>query len=280
MKSCVRLGFFLALLGAVSCSDPPPGKMIAFDGYKLHIIESGTGEPAVIFEGGLNCATDLYDNLRIGVAEFTRAISYDHAGIGYSTRNKNPRTLPNFVNELVLLLEKEKISPPYILVGHSMGGFTIRYFAHKYPKDIVGLVFIDQPPDEWFNYIRTTHSPEDIKKFNGIFDPELTDFYIGIGKEELRMYEYNAGLMKEIKIPAHIPVRMLTSVKYEELQQLRGYHPEDMAVWAKMQAEVLQGLPDAKQIITEKSGHFLQSTEPELVIDAIRELVDIYRVKK
>jgi hypothetical protein len=133
------------------------------------------------------------------------------------------------------------------------------------------------PPDNWFNYIRTTHSPADVLIFDKIFDPEITEEYKGMGKKELEMYEYNTELLKDISIPPHIPVIMLTSIKWDKFTQSKGYHPEDMIVWAQMQAEVLEGLPDAKQIITEQSGHFLQETEPELVINAVKELVDKYR---
>jgi len=264
----------------LSSNEPPEGRMISFADYKLHVIINGNGEPAVIFEGGLECSTTLYDKLRIPVSEFTRAISYDHAGIGYSTRSPNQRILPSYVSELYKLLEKEKIYPPYILVGHSIGGFIIRYFAHIYPDDVVGLVFIDMPPDDWFNYIRTTHSHEDLLKFNKIFDPAITDTYKGVGRKELEMYEYNTELLKDIKIPQHIPVRMVTSIKYYNWTEEKGYHPEDMIIWAEMQAEVLKGVPDSKQIITEKSGHFIQGSEPELIVDAIKELVDKYRNSK
>ena len=280
MKGLIHLCIIFVLLTILSSNEPPDGRMISFGDYKLHVIVNGTGEPAVIFEGGLECSTKLYDKLRIPVSEFTRAVSYDHAGIGYSTRSPDQRTLPNYVNELCRLLRKEEIYPPYILVGHSIGGFIIRYFAHIYPNDVAGLVFIDMPPDDWFNYIRTTHSPEDLLMFNKIFDPDLTDTYKGVGKEELKMYEYNTALLEGIKIPHHIPVRMVTSIKYYSWTKEKGYHPEDMIIWAEMQAEVLEGVPDSKQIITEKSGHFIQGSEPELVIDAIKELVDKYRNSK
>jgi pimeloyl-ACP methyl ester carboxylesterase len=277
MKEHLHLCIIFGLLTMLSCKEPPAGRMVSFDGYKLHVLENGIGEPTVIFEGGINCSTNSYDKLRILASEFTRVISYDHAGIGYSTQSPNQRTLPNYVSELYRLLEKEKIDPPYILVGHSIGGFIIRYFAHIYPNDVAGLVFIDMPPDDWFNYIRTTHSSKDVLMFNKIFDPDLTVTYRGVANKELKMYEYNTELLEGIKIPRHIPVRMLTSIRFDNWTKEKGYHPEDLIIWAEMQAEVLEGVPDAKQIITEKSGHFIQGTEPELIINAIKDLVYKYR---
>jgi len=281
MNKLVNISFIIGIaLLLASCNEKMPGNFVTFDNYNLHVIENGTGEPVVIFEGGLNCTTYSYDMLRIPVSKFTRTISYDHAGIGYSTESPDQRTLPVYVNELRRLLEKEMLPPPYILVGHSIGGFIVRYFAHLYPDEVAGLVFIDMPPDEWFNYIRTTHSPEDVQTFNRIFDPAITVFYEGVAKKELEMYEHNTELLKDIKIPPHISVRMLTSIRFDEFTKRNGYKPDDMAVWAQMQSEELKGVHDATQIITEKSGHYLQKTEPELIVDAVKELVEKYRNMK
>jgi pimeloyl-ACP methyl ester carboxylesterase len=253
--------------------------MVSFNDFKLHIIDRGTGDPTVIIEGGLVCGVDTYETLIAPISEFTRIISYDHAGIGFSTRSPNPRTLPNYVKELWQLLDHEKIKPPYILVGHSMGGFIIRYFAHSYPDDLVGLVFIDYCPEGWVEYIRTTHSSEDVLKFDKFWDPYKSDFK-GVEKEELEQWDLNCELIKGIGIPPEIPVRMLTSTKYQQWQQDQGWHPDDMKVWAEMQVSILEGLPDAKQIITDKSGHLMHYDEPELVVFSIEELVNKYRNSK
>jgi pimeloyl-ACP methyl ester carboxylesterase len=279
MNSSVKLFFMLVLFGFISCSKPPSGRIVSINDYKIHVKDKGTGSPTVIIEGGLGCGTELYDSVFSLVSGFTRVISYDHAGIGYSTRSSNQRTLPNYVKELRQLFEKEKISPPYILVGHSLGGFIIRYYAHLYPNDVAGLVFIDQPSEDWFEYIRTTHSSEDLTKFNKVFDPKQTKFK-GVPKLERELYELNCDLIRGIEIPPQIPVRMLTATKFGENSKILGYHPADMNVWAEMQSRLLKGVLDAKQIITDKSGHQLQMTEPELCAKYIIELVEKYRNSK
>jgi pimeloyl-ACP methyl ester carboxylesterase len=50
-----------------------------------------------------------------------------------------------------------------------------------------------------------------------------------------------------------------------------------MTAWAKIQARIMNNLKDAKQIITDKSGHSIQHTEPELIINAVKELIEINR---
>ena len=146
-------------------TSPDGGEYIKFKGYKLYVKDYGNGNPAVIIENGLNCNTLLYDSLFREISNYTRVVSYDHIGIGRSTYNGKPRTIDNFTRELKALLEVKHIAPPYILVGHSMGGFLIRYFAHLYPDQVAGLVFIDAPHEDWFAYIRSHHTPEELHFF-------------------------------------------------------------------------------------------------------------------
>jgi pimeloyl-ACP methyl ester carboxylesterase len=67
----------------------------------------------------------------------------DRAGMGYSEASPLPRTAEHFAYELHTLLERANIAGPYVLVGHSLGGLTVRIFAHDYPTEVAGLVLID-----------------------------------------------------------------------------------------------------------------------------------------
>ena len=82
------------------------GRLISLDGYKLRVLEKGTGNPNVIIEGGIACTIDHYAYISKSISKFAKVISYDHAGIGYSTPSGYPRTLPNYVIELNQLLKK------------------------------------------------------------------------------------------------------------------------------------------------------------------------------
>jgi len=82
-------------------------------------------------------------------------------------------------------------------------------------------------------------------------------------------FEHNCELAKKIEIPRHIPTRIITATQYGKDQRNLGYRPEDMEGWAEMQARTMNGVKDSKQFITTKSGHSIQLSEPELVIDAV-----------
>ena len=74
------------------------------------------------------------------VAKTTLVCSYDRAGMDWSEISTQPRTAREFAAELHILLEKANEPGPYVLVGHSMGGYTVRVFAHDYPEEGAGVV--------------------------------------------------------------------------------------------------------------------------------------------
>ena len=140
----------------------------------------------------------------------------------------------------------------------------------------MGIVFIDCPHEDWLEYARSTRSAEDLEKFNSFIDSDLNGSK-GVIKEEWEQFGQNCKILRGIEVPTHIPVRMITSTQYGEDQKMVGYQPEDMKVFAEMQASIMKNVKDAKQIKTDKSGHFIHFTEPELVINSIKELVVINR---
>jgi pimeloyl-ACP methyl ester carboxylesterase len=77
------------------------------------------------------------------LAKTTRICTYDRAGMGWSGASPQPRTAREFAAELHTLLAKANEPGPYVLVGHSMGGYTVRVFAHDYPEEVAGVVFVD-----------------------------------------------------------------------------------------------------------------------------------------
>lgn len=280
MSGILRIRFNLiclfSIIGLVSCNNKHSERMVAFDDYQIHIKETGQGQPTVIIEAGLGSGFETYDTLHTAISTLTKVVSYDRPGLGESINCPHPRVLQVYTSELKGLLETEKIMPPYILVGHSLGGLIIRYYAYLYPEEIVGLVFIDYPPEDWIEYIRSTHSNEEIEKFNRLIDPNLNQS-TGVVQREWERFEYNCELMKGIAIPKHIPIRIITAIQYGSDQQALGYHPEDMQVWAEMQARIMNNSRKSKQIITDKSGHSIHLTEPELIINSVKELVEIFR---
>ena len=117
-------------------------ELIDVGGHRMEILRAGQGTPTVVFESGI---TDLrlWSGIQPRVAEFTSTVSYSHSGIGGSQASGGSRSPDRVVQELHDLLGRAGLQPPYVLVGHSMGGLYARLFAIKYPRDVSGLVLVD-----------------------------------------------------------------------------------------------------------------------------------------
>jgi pimeloyl-ACP methyl ester carboxylesterase len=128
----------------------PPGALIDVGGSRLHLACAGEGAPTVVLEAALGASSVSWSLVQPEVARVTRVCSYDRAGFGWSGAGPMPRTARRIAGELHILLERAKVSPPYLLVGHSFGGVVMRVFAYDYRADVAGLVFVDPAhPMDW-----------------------------------------------------------------------------------------------------------------------------------
>ena len=127
---------------------PMPGQRIDVGGYKMHIDCLGQGTPTVILDSGLGDSYISWHKVQPEIAKFTRVCSYDRAGLGYSDSSPHPRTSKVMAEELHTLLHNAGISPPYVLVGHSMGGFNVRLFTSLYRSEVAGMVLVDSSHPE------------------------------------------------------------------------------------------------------------------------------------
>jgi pimeloyl-ACP methyl ester carboxylesterase len=119
-------------------------------GCKLYLLEKGSGGPTVLFESGIAATNLNWHHVQGQVAQFTRTLSYDRGGLGWSSAAASARTPGNIAVELHAMLEYAGIKPPYVLVGHSFGGLVMRRFALLYPGEVSGMILVDpMRVEEW-----------------------------------------------------------------------------------------------------------------------------------
>ena len=129
---------------------PAPGTFANVGRHRLHYHCEGTGTPAVVFDAGIAASSLSWRRVQPEVARFTRACSYDRAGLAWSDLSETPRTIPTLVDELRQVIAHARIASPCVLVGHSFGALVIRALARAYPSEVAGLVFVDPlHPEEW-----------------------------------------------------------------------------------------------------------------------------------
>ncbi len=122
---------------------PQEGKSFDVGGFKLNINCKGRGSPTVILEAGLTVPPISWRSVQPGIAKFTRVCSYDRAGYDWSDPGPMPRTTAESMRELHTLLQKAGEKPPFVLVGHSFGGTTVRIYNKLYPSEVGGMVLVD-----------------------------------------------------------------------------------------------------------------------------------------
>jgi pimeloyl-ACP methyl ester carboxylesterase len=125
---------------------PPPGQLVDIGGWRLHLYctgEAKPSQPTVILEAGAGDFSVEWSLVQPKLAAFARVCSYDRAGTGWSDLGPHPRTMRQIVYELHALLDKGSVRPPWLLVGHSYGGWLVRLYASTYRSEIAGMILAE-----------------------------------------------------------------------------------------------------------------------------------------
>ena len=222
--------------------------------------------------------------VRPGVAAFARVCSYDRPGtvLDENTFSRSdpvpqPQTAADAVADLHALLGATAISGPYVLVGHSYGGLVVRLYASTYPAEVAGLVLVDAlpaveawlTPEQWAAYRQLLRQrPAELADYR---DLETVDFAA------------SAAQMREGAAAAplrSVPLVVLTRVRPFDLPPdlPPGFSAEALErAWAAGQAELAALVPGARHVVATESGHGIQQDQPDLVVAAIRQVVEAVR---
>ncbi|MEL6134774.1 MAG: alpha/beta hydrolase [Bacteroidota bacterium] len=188
LASLSLLGFIilagLIFLLLTPAPQPPQGKLVDVGGYKLHIVGEGEkgNSPTLVIEGGAGLPTEFTYWLNEGLKDRVRVIRYDRAGIGHSDKCVTPRDPETIARELHRLLEAAGESPPYIMMGHSLGGPYIRVFTELYPDEVRGMFFLD-----------ATH-PDHVVRYNVMKESDVK-FKVFLWSIELQAILSDLGIM-------------------------------------------------------------------------------------
>ncbi len=140
-----------ALLAAAAPWQEPQQTVAIPGGRQLNLYCTGRGGPTVLLEAGFGATTWAWAKVQPLIAKTNRVCSYDRAGMGFSPAGPMPRDGAAIVADLTALVAAAKLAPPYILVGHSAGGMTMRLFADTRPRDIAGMVLAEPSVEGQFD---------------------------------------------------------------------------------------------------------------------------------
>jgi pimeloyl-ACP methyl ester carboxylesterase len=271
MQGGQRIPLAFKRSGEAKSSDPTAPKLESVDagGHRLKLLSAGTGSPTVILEGGFGAGVASWTTIHSEIAKFTRVVAYDRAGLGQSEPGPKPRTAKVFATELHTALKNAGIAPPYILVGHSMGGITVRVFADMYPQEVAGLVLVD-PSQEGFNDWLKAHPSTVMQEA----EAQIKKASEGI-RAENEGVEASYEQARKAKLPTKVPVIVLVGTKTPP-----GGDAAVAGVWVTQHKDWVKKVPQAKLVVADQSGHMIQFDQPALVIEAIKEEVNQANSKK
>lgn len=267
---------------------PPPGRLVDVGGHRLHLLCTGTGSPLVVLESGLGGSAAGWGFVQPEVARFTRVCSYDRAGLGYSDPGPSPRTAGRIAGELRELLVRSGEQGPLVLVGASSGGFSMRLFATGHPERVSGLVLVDASHENQRHEVppiaRLVPSLASIgvlRLFGVSFGMDPASFAPHVRANERATQFRASGYRAAASEITHI------QRSADEVKASRRLLPHPVVVitggrgadteWRDLQRDQLSLSKRSCHIVAEDSGHVIPLERPQIVVDAIRAVVDAAR---
>ncbi len=298
----------IALFILTSLSAFSQKRFIELDSTQIWINTTGIenrkeGQPVLVFESGHGTPMGHWDKILEGASQLAPLITYDRPGIGESEPDNEMPTIKNVADKLLRILKYLNIDPPFVLIGHSLGGAYVRGFAAYYPQFLAGLIIID-PADFTETQLNRKKPFLDI----GLSNDETETLFKKWALEEEKnknkpstqpksiveegevLAELRATDFKEIsdsKLP-NIPVHILTGGRYDTPPRFRIKELNDSLLFrAKMKnrverwTEVVQSVDKGMLFYSGDAGHFVHYDDPELFISsAIIVLQDYESLKK
>jgi pimeloyl-ACP methyl ester carboxylesterase len=239
------------------------------EGRGLYVKCKGSGSPTVVMEAGDEMDNTHYINVEYAVSQKTRTCLYDRAGLGRSDpAPPAPRQLPDLVGDLEKLLDAAKIPGPYVLVGASGGGYIITGYAVEHPDRVAGMVFIETPAP-WL----VVDPPQEIVKYTDPHRPGNTEHrdFLQVEKDAWEARRRIGDIPMRV-ITADYPDTYIKEQPYPEWRKDMRHNVEGQKGW-------LVASPQAQQIVVD-TGHDVMDEQPEVVIEAIVDVLREARAKQ
>jgi pimeloyl-ACP methyl ester carboxylesterase len=255
--------------------------LVDIGGRRLDVVRVGSGGPPVVFEVGLADSLDTWVPVSTAIAKFTTSIAYSRAGFGRSDRSPDGYAAGHAVSDLHALLHRLPLAPPpYILVGRSYGGLLMRLYTSRYPSDVAGLVLVDGSHErqvQRYGEIDSTYPAA----FREYFDSMLSTMPPSPQAAEIRetVRIQAAGSVDGLTPLPDIPIAVITSMRADSTSRYVNGTARGHEVWRALHDEWFRRSKNGIHIVTTRSGHDIQTSEPQLVIDAIRFVLDRVRAK-
>ena len=274
---------------------PMPSGMVDVGGYSLYYKCSGQGSSTVILENGGGGVMSDWDDVFDGIKNTTQVCMYDRVNLGRSDSVSGTRTLYDMTRDLQALLKNGHIGGSYILVGWSFGGMLVRIYADQHPKDVVGVVLLDSAHPDMGDRLLACLPPESEGEAENVqFARQYTTWISDSSKGSPFTSGEGMGWdtrtnnqqARDVETLGDVPLVVISQAPNIPglglpLFTSRGLLPAEIdacmqQTWQDMQDE-LAGLSSNTTRLTARGGHMIPIEQPELVVNAIIDLVEQLR---
>ncbi len=269
----------------------PPGKFIQLESHRLHVTCVGEGPVTVLFEPGLGGSAFEWHRIQHQIAEHAVACVYDRAGYGWSDPSPFVGNVRQLASEANQMLEQVSDNNKLILVGHSFGGFVVRMLAAQRQQQVIGIVLVDSSHEDQLERMETpgktkilpsgntfvinrTNIPDNLPKEIGrkiAAFLRMRKSYLAT-ERELRSFRESINQIKLLGDNYSMPLAVIHRGRNPMSIEKDG--EERHQIWGELQQSLAKLSSDGKVIVAHNSGHHVHIDEPELVVDAIMNMLN------
>jgi pimeloyl-ACP methyl ester carboxylesterase len=245
---------------------------------RVEVIQTGVGAPSIVLESGLDENAGAWKGVIPELGRLSHVIAYSRAGLGRSTPGPAPRTPQLIVEELHALLSTLGVKGPVVLVGHSAGGLFARLYVSTYPDEVAGLVLVDGSYEAQWNRL---HQANPHLVLSDSMRASLAHTPAAYWPEpQMFMAIEAAGEVVGLHPLPDIPLAVLTALQPCPTHSWSCFDPEALRLKREWQDAWFARTTDGARIVSTHSTHDFATEEPELVVNAVRLVLEQVRAAK
>jgi len=244
--------------------------MVDVGGYELYSETKGKGSTTVVFENGLGGSLDIWkEGVYDGLDSNYQLVIYNRGNIApsRSTPDGTSRSINQLAKDLKIVVDSLSQNETVILVGHSLGGPIIRAFVNQFPEQVEAMLFVDSAHEGEYTATSIVEFQDNL--LNNIVpdNPETQ-----AARKEMEHLVENWMIMNELPNLPNIPVTALTAMSLIDDNEVITM--EERQLWYDLHESLGEGVDDFTHLSSDEVGHNIQVDKPEMVIDAILDLIN------
>lgn len=247
----------------------PAARALQTRNGRLSYMISGRG-PSILLFSGAGVSLAGWRPLFPMVTRLGTVFGWNRFGMQGSDMPQARQDGTLVLDSLRELLAHTRVQPPYLLVGHSLGGLYANLFARRYPQEIAGVLFLEAThPDD--RQVLRKHENQLVRALGKVLSLPMRLFQRNVHAE----LESVDRLVREIATAGPFPPVPLRVVTGGLTPRVAMLSPAVVGARRAHQQELARLSPMGEQVIAHKSGHFPQLSEPELVLKVLEELLEV-----